>query len=77
MLLNEPIENWPVVDVFVCFYSNNFPMDKAIEYVKLTKPYEINELEPQKILWDRRKIYRILKENGIPMAKHFFVERSD
>ena len=27
------------------------------------------------MLWDRRKMYRILKENNIPMAKHFFVNR--
>ena len=50
-------------------------MEKGLKYVNTYKPIQINDLESQKALWDRRKIYEILKENNIPMAKHFFVER--
>ena len=27
------------------------------------------------MLWDRREIYRILKENKIPMVRYFIVNR--
>lgn len=50
-------------------------MEKGLKYVNTYKPIQLNDLESQKALWDRRKIYEILKENNIPMAKHFFVER--
>lgn len=76
MFLNEPIENWPEVDVLISFYSKGFPMEKALKYVNTYKPIQINDLESQKILWDRRKIYTILKNNNIPIAKHFFVNRN-
>lgn len=51
-------------------------MDKTLEYTKKNKPIQINDLESQKILWDRREIYRILKENNIPVASHFIVNRN-
>ena len=44
-ILNEPIENWPIVDVCIAFYSTHFPIQKALEYVKLRQPYMINDLE--------------------------------
>ncbi len=76
MFLNEPIEKWPEVDVLISFYSKGFPMEKALKYVNFNKKLiQINDLESQKILWDRRKIYTILKNNGIPIAKHYFVNR--
>ena len=52
-------------------------MDKAIDYVKEYKPIQVNDLVAQKILWDRREIYRVLKEHGIPIAKHYVVDRED
>lgn len=60
MILNQPIEKWPQVQVFLCFYSSGFPMEKSLEYVNTYKPHQINDLESQMILWDRRKIYQIL-----------------
>jgi hypothetical protein len=28
------------------------------------------------LLWDRRKVYEILKKIKLPLARHFFVSRS-
>ena len=55
-ILNQPIEEWPVVEVLIAFYSHHFPTEKALEYVKLVKPYMINDLGCENILKDRRKV---------------------
>lgn len=77
MLLNSPVEEWPKCDAMICFYSGGFPIEKTLEYTKLHKPIQINDLESQKLLWDRREIYRILQENNIPLSRHFIVNRND
>jgi len=41
------VEEWPLCDCFVAFHSNGFPLDKAIEYTRLRKPFVINNLEMQ------------------------------
>ena len=56
MLFDEPIENWHKVDVLIGFYSNGFPLAKAITYVEKYKPKMINDLTVQHVLWDRIKI---------------------
>lgn len=53
IVLNEPVENWPVVDCLISFYSKGFPLEKAIAYAKLRKPLVINDLELQYLLQDR------------------------
>ena len=55
-ILNQPIEEWPVVEVLIAFYSHHFPTEKALEYVNLVKPYMINDLGCEGILKDRRKV---------------------
>lgn len=52
-ILNKPIEDWPIVDVLISFFSAGFPLDKAIEYTKLRQPFVINDLESQYTLLDR------------------------
>jgi hypothetical protein len=44
LIKDAPVEEWPRVDVLISFYSHRFPLDKAIKYVKLVRPYQINDL---------------------------------
>jgi hypothetical protein len=77
MFLNEriPVSSWPVVDCFVSFYSSGFPLDRAIKYVRLRKPYCVNDLESQRILQNRRLTYELLTRHDIPTPRHIFVDR--
>lgn len=76
-ILNQPIEAWPVVEVLIAFYSTKFPTQKALDYVKLRKPYMINDLAMEETLKDRRKVYRLLQAEGIDVPTHVFLERED
>eukprot|EP00123_Amoebidium_parasiticum_P001100 comp12106_c0_seq1/m.6841 comp12106_c0_seq1/g.6841 ORF comp12106_c0_seq1/g.6841 comp12106_c0_seq1/m.6841 type:complete len:972 (-) comp12106_c0_seq1:73-2988(-) len=74
-ILNKPIEEWPEVDALISFFSTGFPLEKALAYVELRKPYLINDLETQRWLLDRKKMYEVLMENDIPVPRHAFLER--
>ena len=76
-ILNKSIDEWPVVEVLISFYSTKFPSHKALEYVKLTKPFMINDLEMDVMLKDRRKVYEILQREGIDVPFHVLCERDD
>ena len=52
-IFNVPVEEWPICDCLISFYSNGFPLEKAIEYTKLRKPFSLNDLEMQYALMDR------------------------
>lgn len=52
-ILNEPIEDWPICHSIIAFYSKGFPLEKAIEYVKLRNPLVLNDLQSQYALMDR------------------------
>ena len=52
-ILNVPVEDWPICDCLISFYSKGFPLEKAIEYAKLRKPFSLNDLEMQYALMDR------------------------
>ena len=62
-------------DFLISFFSDGFPLDKAIAYNNLRKPFSINDLLMQKILWDRRLCLRILDKMGIPTPKRVEVNR--
>ena len=53
VIKNEPIENWPLCDCLISFFSSGFPLEKAIAYANLRKPLLLNDLEMQFNLHDR------------------------
>uniref|UniRef100_A0A8C3QCM9 Inositol hexakisphosphate and diphosphoinositol-pentakisphosphate kinase n=1 Tax=Geospiza parvula TaxID=87175 RepID=A0A8C3QCM9_GEOPR len=53
VILNEPVENWPSCDCLISFHSKGFPLDKAVAYAKLCKPFLINDLDMQYYIQDR------------------------
>jgi inositol hexakisphosphate/diphosphoinositol-pentakisphosphate kinase len=69
------IETWPRCDVLISFFSTDFPLDKAITYVKLRNPFCINELSPQALLWDRRLVGAVLDHLNVPTPKRLEVSR--
>ena len=77
LIFNESIEKWPVCQSMIVFFSNGFPYNKVLEFIKLRKPFLINDFETQKIFWDRRKISKILKENNIPTPNGFILDREE
>ena len=58
-ILNKSIENWPVVECLIAFYSTGYPLEKAIAYVELTKPFLVNDLKMQYILQNRKSVYDV------------------
>ncbi|KAG4922627.1 hypothetical protein JHK86_051440 [Glycine max] len=75
VILEEPIESWPVCDCLIAFHSSGYPMEKAEAYAALRKPFLVNELEPQHLLHDRRKVYECLEKFGIHVPRYALVNR--
>ncbi|XP_052416857.1 inositol hexakisphosphate and diphosphoinositol-pentakisphosphate kinase 2-like isoform X1 [Carassius gibelio] len=75
VVLNEPVEKWPLCDCLISFHSKGFPLDKAASYVKLRNPLLINDLNMQYYIQDRREVYRILQEEGIDLPRYAVLNR--
>ncbi|XP_069384425.1 inositol hexakisphosphate and diphosphoinositol-pentakisphosphate kinase 1 isoform X10 [Paralichthys olivaceus] len=75
VILEEPVEKWPLCDCLISFHSKGFPLDKAVEYAKLRNPLLINDLNMQYFIQDRREVYRILKEEGIDLPRYAVLNR--
>ncbi|GAM19054.1 hypothetical protein SAMD00019534_022290 [Acytostelium subglobosum LB1] len=76
-IFSSPIEEWPVCNAFLCFYSTGFPLEKAIKYSELRKPFEINNLKAQRLLKNRKSFNQILEQNSIPAPRKIYIERGD
>ncbi|XP_018370345.1 PREDICTED: inositol hexakisphosphate and diphosphoinositol-pentakisphosphate kinase 2 isoform X14 [Trachymyrmex cornetzi] len=75
VILKEPVEDWPVVDCLISFHSKGFPLDKAINYANLRKPFIINHLPMQYDIQDRRRVYAILESEGIEIPRYAVLDR--
>ncbi|XP_056135175.1 inositol hexakisphosphate and diphosphoinositol-pentakisphosphate kinase 2 [Lampris incognitus] len=75
VILNEPVENWPLCDCLISFHSKGFPLDKAVSYANLRNPLLINDLNMQYYIQDRREVYRILQEEGIDLPRYAVLNR--
>nr|XP_015198702.1 PREDICTED: inositol hexakisphosphate and diphosphoinositol-pentakisphosphate kinase 1 isoform X2 [Lepisosteus oculatus] len=75
VILNEPVDNWPLCDCLISFHSKGFPLDKAVSYAKLRSPLLINDLNMQYYIQDRREVYRILQEEGIDLPRYAVLNR--
>ncbi|KAM6473174.1 inositol hexakisphosphate and diphosphoinositol-pentakisphosphate kinase 2 isoform 3-T9 [Liasis olivaceus] len=75
IILNEPVENWPLCDCLISFHSKGFPLDKAVAYSKLRNPFVINDLNMQYHIQDRREVYSILKDEGILLPRYAVLNR--
>nr|AAH53396.1 Histidine acid phosphatase domain containing 1 [Mus musculus] len=75
IILNEPVENWPLCDCLISFHSKGFPLDKAVAYAKLRNPFVINDLNMQYLIQDRRDVYSILQAEGILLPRYAILNR--
>ncbi|CAF2375234.1 unnamed protein product [Brassica napus] len=76
VILEDPIESWPICDCLIAFHSSGYPLEKAQAYAALRKPFLVNELDPQYLLHDRRKVYEHLEMYGIPVPRYACVNRT-
>lgn len=76
VLLGQPAVEWPRLDCLLFVYSPGFPVTKVEEYVRLRKPYCLNNVSAEHVLRDRRLVYHVLLRHGIPVARHAFMIRA-
>uniref|UniRef100_A0A182PL38 Inositol hexakisphosphate and diphosphoinositol-pentakisphosphate kinase n=1 Tax=Anopheles epiroticus TaxID=199890 RepID=A0A182PL38_9DIPT len=75
IILDEPVDRWPLCDCLISFHSKGFPLEKAIQYAQLRQPYVINNLHMQFDIQDRRRVYAILEQEGIEIPRYAVLDR--
>ncbi|XP_075677724.1 inositol hexakisphosphate and diphosphoinositol-pentakisphosphate kinase 2 isoform X4 [Dermatophagoides pteronyssinus] len=75
IILDSPVNEWPIVDCLISFHSKGFPLNKAIEYANLREPFVINDLHMQYDIQDRRKVYKTIKDSGIELPRYVVLDR--
>ncbi|XP_042025102.1 inositol hexakisphosphate and diphosphoinositol-pentakisphosphate kinase VIP2-like isoform X2 [Salvia splendens] len=75
VILEEPIERWPICDCLIAFYSTGYPLKKAEAYATLRRPFLVSELRDQHLLHDRRRVYEKLEMFGINVPRYALVNR--
>jgi inositol hexakisphosphate/diphosphoinositol-pentakisphosphate kinase len=75
VILHEPVAQWPVCDALIAFFSKGYPLAKAKDYVRLRKPFILNDLDMQQLLQDRRRVYDLLQASGIDVPHHVYLSR--
>ena len=60
VILDEPMENWPVCGFLISWFSEGFPLEKAIAYAKLRNPFCVNDVQMQMVFWDRGLTLKLL-----------------
>jgi hypothetical protein len=75
VLLNDDPIHWPICDVLIAFFSKGYPLQKVKEYVKIRKPYVLNDLDMQEVIQDRRRVYDTLEGSGIDVPRHVYLSR--
>ncbi|ORM39455.1 Inositol hexakisphosphate and diphosphoinositol-pentakisphosphate kinase [Babesia sp. Xinjiang] len=73
-ILSRPITEWPIVECLIAFYSTNFPLEKAIDYVKRYKPIVLNDVERQRVFRSRLDVYRELQACHVPHPNYVVVD---
>ena len=61
MILNGDVEEWPICDVVIAFFSKGYPLPKAKEYVALRKPFILNDLQMQEVSESMVSLQRFLR----------------
>jgi inositol hexakisphosphate/diphosphoinositol-pentakisphosphate kinase len=74
-IVEESVDQWPICDALIAFYSSGFPLEKAIKYAELRKPFLVNDLPSQYLTRDRREVYRVLSESNIETPRYTIMNR--
>ena len=77
LILSEPIEQWPLCEALIAFFSTGFPLRKVQAYAALRRPHVFNDLEKQEWLFDRRRVYTILRSIEVPTPKFAIYDATD